>query len=68
MKKKKLIQEHLQALRDSCYQGFDGSWDCSTDEGKEGFNAMADSVEEVAKMLEIDLKPYVNNQEQEEEE
>ena len=49
------IKELLIALRDSCYEGVDGSWDCSTDEGKESFIPMADSCEEIASLLGIEL-------------
>jgi hypothetical protein len=61
------IKELLIALRDSCYEGVDGSWDCSTDEGKESFIPMADSCEEIASLLEIELPEYVNEDEDEDE-
>jgi hypothetical protein len=31
----------------SCEEGKSGEWDCSTDEGKEGFDAMVENLEEV---------------------
>jgi hypothetical protein len=52
------ITHLLQALRDSCLQGEDGSWDCSTDEGKEGFQVMAVDCEVIAEELGITLTPY----------
>lgn len=30
----------LKTVITSCEEGKDGRWDCSTDEGKEGFDAM----------------------------
>ena len=59
------IKELLIVLRDSCYQGEDGTWDCSTDEGKESFIPMADSCEEIASLLGIELPEYVNEDEDE---
>lgn len=32
--------ELLYTLKISCEEGIDGRWDCSTAEGKEGFEAM----------------------------
>jgi hypothetical protein len=49
------ITRRLETLRNSCLEGLDGTWDCSTDEGKEGFQAMADSADEIAQMLGIKL-------------
>ena len=61
------IKELLIDLRVSCYQGEDGSWDCSTDEGKESFISMADSCEQIASLLGIELPEYVNEDEDEDE-
>ena len=55
------IKELLISLRDSCYEGVDGSWDCSTDEGKESFIPMADSCEEIASLLGIELPEHPNS-------
>jgi len=52
------IKELLIALRDSCYEGVDGTWDCSTDEGKESFIPMADDCEEIASLLGIELPEH----------
>ena len=49
------ITRRLETLRNSCLEGLDGTWDCSTDEGKDGFQAMANSVDEVARLLSIKL-------------
>lgn len=57
-KNKKQLKELLEVLRNSCEQGLDGSWDCSTDEGREGFNHMADNCVDIALILGINLKPY----------
>ena len=42
------IEEHtrnIQTVIKSCEEGRDGDWDCSTDEGKEGFNDMITLLE-----------------------
>jgi hypothetical protein len=49
------IKKLLVGLRNSCLEGLDGTWDCSTDEGREGFEPMADDCEEIAKLLNIKL-------------
>lgn len=36
----------IDTVRKSCEEGFDGTWDCSTDEGKEGFNDMITLLDE----------------------
>ena len=51
------IKELLIALRDSCYEGVD----------EESFIPMADSCEEIASLLEIELPEYVNEDEDEDE-
>lgn len=58
------IKDRLQSLRDSCYQGEDGSWDCSSDEGKEGFLAMAEALEEIANLIGVDLDEYRKEEEE----
>lgn len=44
MPKKKYTDEDarkdFKALWDSCSEGYTGEWDCSTDEGRQGFQAM----------------------------
>jgi len=60
-KKQKQLKELLDTLRSSCEEGLDGTWDCSTDEGREGFNAMADNCVDIALILGIKLKPYKTN-------
>ena len=55
------IKELLIAVRDSCYEGVDGTWDCSTDEGKESFIPMADDCEEIASLLGIELPEHPNS-------
>lgn len=42
------IKKHnkdIQVLIKSCEEGRDGDWDCSTDEGKEGFDDMITLLE-----------------------
>jgi hypothetical protein len=60
---KEKIKGILTTLRDSCREGEDGTWDCSTDEGKEGFLYMSEDCEAIAKLLDINLKPYYNDNE-----
>lgn len=55
---KQKVKDLLTWVRNSCLEGEDGSWDCSTDEGKEGFICMADNCEEIANLLKIELEPY----------
>jgi len=50
------IKEELQTLYNSCIEGQTGVWDCSTDEGREGFIAMAEGVEKIAKTLKLKIK------------
>lgn len=57
-KTKEKVKDLLTWVRNSCLEGEDGSWDCSTDEGKEGFIYMAENCEDIAKLLEIELDPY----------
>ena len=46
MNKKECLQE-LAILKKSCEEGMDGTWDCSTQEGREGFEAMIRQIEDV---------------------
>lgn len=34
----------LKSLEEDCNMAISGEWDCSTDEGKEGFESMIDSI------------------------
>ena len=52
------IFEKLTRLRNSCQEGLDGTWNCSTDEGRDSFEPMIDDCEEIAKMLGIELPDY----------
>ncbi len=54
------ITQTLERLRNSCLEGLDGTWDCSTDEGREAFQYMAEECEEVARLLDLKLEEYVN--------
>ena len=49
------IKKILINLRNSCLEGLSGTWDCSSDEGRESFQPMAESCEEIAKLLNIFL-------------
>ena len=58
--KKKVIKEWLIALHKSCQEGYDGTWDCTTDEGRKGFEPMQMGVERIAQELGIKLKlPHI---------
>jgi len=48
---KKEMISYLRTVSKSCQEGYDGDWDCSTDEGKEGFLAMQECVERVISAL-----------------
>lgn len=52
----KRVKDLLSTLRDSCQEGLDGTWDCSTEEGREGFDSMIILCEELAKILNIQLE------------
>lgn len=55
---KNRVQSIIQAVRDSALEGFDGSWNAFTEEGKDGFEHMATLLEELASILKIELKEY----------
>ena len=57
-----IIKDNLQALYDSCYEGYEGVWD-PTGEGKDGFIEMASLIREVAILLKIDLEERVSENE-----
>lgn len=48
----------ITRLRNSCHEGLTGLWDCSTNEGREGFEPMIDDCEELAELLGIQLNPF----------
>ena len=50
--KKEKLKGMLQTLHDSCREGEYGYWDAS----KEGFASMAESLEEIAIILNIKIK------------
>ena len=43
-KAKKEALSLLKSLEEDCKMAISGEWDCSTDEGKEGFESMIDSI------------------------
>ena len=49
---KERANELLESVIKSCEEGKDGTWDCTTDEGKEGFDDMASCLEMI--------KEYIN--------
>lgn len=48
--KAKIISE-LEILKKSCNEGFTGEWDSSTEEGREGFEAMSDQIDRILSLL-----------------
>ena len=51
-----LISEgDLITLMNSCAEGYTGEWDCSTQEGREGFQAMYDHLSKIATRLKINV-------------
>lgn len=55
-KQKQEIAGRLERLRNSCLEGLDETWDCSTKEGREAFDPMAESCEKIADILGINLQ------------
>lgn len=55
---KEKMKDILTRLRNSCLEGLQQIWDCSTDEGRESFGPMADECEELAKLLGVELEPF----------
>lgn len=53
IKNKKDAIRLINILIKSCKEGIDGSWDCSTKEGKEGFDDMILLLEEIKKFVKI---------------
>jgi hypothetical protein len=49
------IKDDLQTLYNSCIEGQTGDWDCSTDEGRKGLDAMTWVVEKIAKTLNLKI-------------
>ena len=41
----------LNVLKMSCQEGLDGSWDCTTEEGKESFGDMITIIEIIENIL-----------------
>jgi len=60
MPKKKYTAEDartdFKALRDSCTEGLSGDWDSSTDEGRQGFEAMLELLDRLDKHYGITSK------------
>ncbi len=49
------VKKIFIALLNSCQEGHSGNWDCSTDEGKEGFEDMRDNLTELADHFGVDV-------------
>ena len=57
------LKKKLVTLWMSCEMGHDGTWDCSTDEGKEAFLDMEDDIESIMKTLgiKVDTEEFRNS-------
>ena len=49
------LQRKFISLMNSCAEGYTGEWDCSTDEGKDGFEAMHEGLQKLAEHFNIDV-------------
>jgi hypothetical protein len=49
---KKMAIHLLKLLEEDCNMGMSGEWDCSTDEGKKGFESMIDSIDNIKDIIE----------------
>ena len=49
------FKDDLVTLMNSCAEGYTGEWECSTQEGREGFVAMYDHLSKIAARLNIDV-------------
>lgn len=47
----KRVFDLLNILKMSCEEGLDGSWDCSSEEGRESFGDMISIIEMIQKEL-----------------
>ncbi len=59
MAKNKLTEDEVKsmfvALINSCQEGLDGTWDCSTEEGRESFEPMYEDARALAKHFGVDI-------------
>jgi hypothetical protein len=55
MDNKYTVKSLLQNLHDSCREGQYQMWNCSTDEGREGFGHMVEVLEEIARVIGVSL-------------
>jgi len=51
VKTKKECLNYINIVIKSCKEDKTGDWDCSTEEGKEGFDCMVEVLEEVKKYI-----------------
>ena len=50
------LQQSLSLVYTSCIEGYEGTWDASSDEGRDGFLAMRDELTVVANAIGADLQ------------
>jgi hypothetical protein len=50
-----LLQDALSTVITSCDEGYEGTWDSGSDEGRDGFLAMKDELNLVAKTLGMEV-------------
>lgn len=48
-------RKDLMALRDSCVEGLNQEWDCSTDEGRKSFEPMIEFTQSIAKHFNLKI-------------
>lgn len=65
--KLELISNELTAIRNSCLEALDGTWDHRSAEGEEAFSPMADSCEVIASLLGLELPGYEKSEGEEDE-
>ena len=50
------LQYALSLISTSCQEGADGTWDCNSEEGRDGFNYLINELDFVAKTLDIEIE------------
>jgi hypothetical protein len=56
----KRVFDLLSLLKMCCEEGMNGDWDCSTQEGKEGFNDMITIIEVIENKLKEKNNKFIN--------
>jgi len=56
LKVQNAIKEDMVCLMNSCVEGFNEDWDCSTSEGRLGFVPMYEALQRIAQTYGIDVR------------